>query len=137
MNKWKYFFFLTSDCAAPQAIQIFSTFVELFNTCSTRLHRSVMTYWSNPSQCSTSIPSSRNSASTNCPHVVSFVIPDIQRCSPRTQIGISSVSSNESSFVDLSSSMPSSGDSWKWLCGWCLKIEETGALKTFFGRQFI
>lgn len=42
------------------------------------------------------MPSFRSKASTNCAHVVSFVIPDIQRCSPCTQIGISSSESIDS-----------------------------------------
>lgn len=45
---------------------------------------------------SPSIPSFRSNASTNCAHVVSFVMPEIQRCSPCTQIGISSSESIDS-----------------------------------------
>lgn len=48
------------------------------------------------------IPSFCSSASTSCAQVVSPVIPDIQRCSPCTQIGISSsepIDSDSSSLI--------------------------------------
>lgn len=47
------------------------------------------------------MPSFRSNASTNWPHVVSLVMPEIQRCSPCTQIGISSSESIDSDSSSL------------------------------------
>lgn len=124
---------LTSDLVCPHAFQIFNIFVLLSSDCSTRLHRSVITYWcsalddvapavivapavdvaaavavataddDDEAAGSPLIPSFRNNASTSCAHVVSAVMPDIHRCSPCTQMGISSSepTDNDSSLISL------------------------------------
>lgn len=102
-NQW-----LTSDFVCPHAFQIFKIFVLLSSDCSTRRHRSVITYWFSAvvpltEAGSPLIPSLRSNASTNCAHVVSFVIPEIQRCSPCNQIGISSSESIDSDISLISS----------------------------------
>lgn len=100
---------ITSGRVWPHASHIFNILVRWSSTCSTRFHRSVMTYWFPmwsmvmavlamlllplPAVVSLAAfkPWSRSNASTNCAHVVSLVMPEIQRCSPCTQIGISSM----------------------------------------------
>lgn len=47
------------------------------------------------------MPSFRSNASTSCEHVVSAVMPDIHRCSPCTQIGISSSEPTDSDSSSL------------------------------------
>lgn len=102
---------LTSDFVWPHALHIFNTFVRLSSACSTRLHLSVITYWFSAFGAAATEagspfnPSFRSNASTNCAHVVSFVMPDIQRCSPCTQIGISSSSLSFDSESSLISSV--------------------------------
>lgn len=110
-NRQLTFVWLTSDLVCPQAFQIFKIFVLLSSDCSTRRHRSVMTYWFSavgPQDVDDGAgspfkPSFRSNASTNCAHVVSFVMPEIQRCSPCNQIGISSSESTDNDTSLISS----------------------------------
>lgn len=100
----------TSGRVSPHASHILSMRVRWSNTCSTRFQRSVMTYWfprwsavkdAAVATAATVVvlavdgaffkPWSRSNASTNWAHVVSLAMPEIQRCSPCTQIGISSI----------------------------------------------
>lgn len=86
----------TSWRVGPHAFHIFITLVRLSSICSTRRQRSVIAYWptvsayTSASTSSASMPSLRSNTSISWPHVVWPVMPDIQRCSRFTQIGISS-----------------------------------------------